>query len=890
MRGLTSSTLVVQSPGASAAARGCIAGFQVIGELEPSSHRYMVVDLAGGREASGYPVTWLDEVPPVGWHDEYRTTKLAFRRIDPGVFQMGSPEDEAGREVDEARHEVTLTKPYYIGIFETTQKQWERVQGNNPASLKGDMRPVDQVSYEDIRGASAGAGWPASPAVDADSFLGRLRSKTGLACLDLPTEAEWEYACRAGTTGPYNVDGKALDELGRYEGNWSDNRGGYAEYHTAVGWYAPNAWGLWDMHGNVGEWCIDWTASFGGAPETDPVGSWSGKLHTVRGGGWSSTMKNCRSAYRLYQNPNTRSDTIGFRTAVRPRRLTVTSERGNPSPGAGEHLVFDGTVTASVESPLRAGNGTYWVCTGWTGTGSVPATGTNTNVTFTIAEDSSITWNWTPPSRRLKVSVADGGSADFSEGWSEDGKTITVNVTRPAPGDELLVMGDAEGVRYIGDYAFTGSSLATISLPEGIETIGYRAFHTTPWFYAQPDDALMLLWLGEARERSFVYGWKGSFAAGTTLELPPGVSGIADKAFSRQTGLAAVSFPTGLVTIGVSAFSGCSGLTSLVLPEGLKTLWFGAFERCRGLTSVSLPEGVTLQDYAFDECSSLASVSLPDSTRSIGSHVFRGTRLLADQPDGLLRVGNFVCGWKGTMAEGTDVVIPAGTKGIADETFSQCGAMASVVLPEGLEWIGISAFGKCMGLTSLSLPTTLRRIDPMAFMSCSHLTGNVTIPSGVKEIADGRLHQLLFADERRHPRERHENRIAGVRGHGAEDGRPARRPQEDRDERLRQLRAGLRDDPRGCRLHRSRRLLQLHEADGHRLPRDEGPVDRHPEGRELEDGRSGDRRPLQRRRCRPLEPTWPERSIEGGAGFRAPFFSGERARPRSKGSSGPAKP
>ena len=144
-------------------------------------------------------------------NDTCRTTELWLRRIPRGTFTMGSPEDELGRNGDEVQHQVTLTQDYYIGVFEMTQKQYELVTGSNPSDFKGDTRPVECVSYYDLRGTSAegGAGWPAKGhAVDVNSFFGVLRAKTGLV-FDLPTEAQWEYACRAGTTTALN-SGKNL--------------------------------------------------------------------------------------------------------------------------------------------------------------------------------------------------------------------------------------------------------------------------------------------------------------------------------------------------------------------------------------------------------------------------------------------------------------------------------------------------------------------------------------------------------------------------------------------------------------------------------------------------------------------------------------------------------
>jgi hypothetical protein len=136
---------------------------------------YLVIDLAGGADATNYPVSTLAAVPSGGWMEEHRTTKLVLRRIPAGVFTMGSPSGELGRDSDETQHQVTLTKDFYIGVFEVTQEQWYRVMGDWPSYFNNvtyrDSRPVERVSYNDIRGSSAGAGWPGSAAVDAASFI-----------------------------------------------------------------------------------------------------------------------------------------------------------------------------------------------------------------------------------------------------------------------------------------------------------------------------------------------------------------------------------------------------------------------------------------------------------------------------------------------------------------------------------------------------------------------------------------------------------------------------------------------------------------------------------------------------------------------------------------------
>ena len=280
-------------------------------ENNQPTNTYMIIDLSGGTNAAKFAVSYRAYEPVGGWSEEYKTTKLVLRLVQPGTFTMGSPSDELGRYdlswVQETQHQVTLTKPFYVGVFEVTQKQYELIMGSNPSWYAGDARPVEHISYETIRGSEKGAGWPNSNEVDENSFFGILRSKTGKA-FDLPTEAQWEYACRAGTTTALN-SGKNLsdenecseaNEVGIYYGN-----GGWDLGTVTVGSFLPNAWGLYDMHGNVYEWCLDWfQKDLGANAVTDPMGAATGSGRSMRGGAWGSGVaKMLRSASRDMQNP-----------------------------------------------------------------------------------------------------------------------------------------------------------------------------------------------------------------------------------------------------------------------------------------------------------------------------------------------------------------------------------------------------------------------------------------------------------------------------------------------------------------------------------------------------------------------------------------------------------
>lgn len=289
-------------------------------EAKENWPRYLVVDLNTGA------ITTSSTGPDLS-DDTCRTTELWLRRIQKGTFTMGSPDTEVGRFSSETQHQVTLTEDFYIGVFPITQKQFFLVYGSNPSNYQGDTRPVEKINYGILRGESKGAGWPSSNEVDEDSFLGKLRAKTGRD-FDLPTEAQWEYACRAGTTTALNTgknltwpsQDSAMDEAGRYLSNQKDGRGGYSE-HTKVGSYLPNAWGLYDMHGNVRECCLDWyQKDLGNSAVTDPKGPATGTERSDRGGSFFFYAQHCRSATRNKLSPLGSSPFLGGRVA-----LTLTS-------------------------------------------------------------------------------------------------------------------------------------------------------------------------------------------------------------------------------------------------------------------------------------------------------------------------------------------------------------------------------------------------------------------------------------------------------------------------------------------------------------------------------------------------------------------------------------
>ena len=216
------------------------------------------------------------------------TIGMLFRRIEPGSFVMGSARGEAE---ERPPHKVTLTKPFLIGVYEVTQEQWEAVMGTNPSHFKNPQHPVENVSWN-----------------DAKQFCARL-SQREVATYRLPTEAEWEYACRAGTTTEHYW-GDTFDEA--YAWCVSNSEG----TSHPVGAKKPNPWGLYDMSGNVYEWCEDSLGAYPAEEQTDPLHSAASPWHVDRGGCWFNRGEYCRSADRGGRLADFRDFFVGFRVVL----------------------------------------------------------------------------------------------------------------------------------------------------------------------------------------------------------------------------------------------------------------------------------------------------------------------------------------------------------------------------------------------------------------------------------------------------------------------------------------------------------------------------------------------------------------------------------------------
>ena len=211
---------------------------------------------------------------------------MKFAWIPPGTFLMGSPPNEPKRSDDETQHKVTLTKGFWIGVHPVAQAQWQAVMGANPSHIKGDTCRSEQISWD-----------------DAVAFCEALGKKDGKA-YRLPTEAEWEYACRAGTTTPFHFGATISTDQANYDGNstYSNGKKGvYRQKTTPVGIFPANAWGLFDMHGNVWEWCADWYGPYPEEELKDPQVFVGGDRRVCRGGSWDGGPWYCRSAYRYWR-------------------------------------------------------------------------------------------------------------------------------------------------------------------------------------------------------------------------------------------------------------------------------------------------------------------------------------------------------------------------------------------------------------------------------------------------------------------------------------------------------------------------------------------------------------------------------------------------------------
>ncbi|MBT3196082.1 MAG: formylglycine-generating enzyme family protein [Gammaproteobacteria bacterium] len=237
------------------------------------------------------------------WTDPY--SGIEFVWIPAGEFMMGSPSSEPGRDDDERQHRVKLSEGYWLGRYEVTQRQWKKVMGNNPSKFTscGSDCPVEKISWEDTQ-----------------DFIRKLNGR-GNGSFKLPSEAQWEYAARAGTTTPFSFGNNITTSQANYDGNYPYNgnaKGRYRKTTVTVGSFPANRWGLHEMHGNVWEWLNDWKGNYPSGTVTDPEGPGSGQSRVLRGGGWNGYAKFLRSASRDYISPSGRDSLLGVRLMRQP--------------------------------------------------------------------------------------------------------------------------------------------------------------------------------------------------------------------------------------------------------------------------------------------------------------------------------------------------------------------------------------------------------------------------------------------------------------------------------------------------------------------------------------------------------------------------------------------
>ena len=246
--------------------------------------------------ASCFPIQAQPKDPPKPFTN---SIGMKFVWIPPGSFMMGSSKEEKERKDDETQHKVTLTKGYYLGAYHVTQEEWQAVMGNNPSFFKGEKNlPVERISWDQCQ-----------------DFCKKLREKDKKP-YRLPTEAEYEFACRAGTTTPFHFGATISTDRANYHGDYSyadGKKGVYRKKSIPVGSFPPNAWGLYDMHGNVWSRCQDWYGDYPQKAVVDPQGPATGKDRVMRGGAWGIPPDSIRSASRYKLVPTWGDDAIGLR-------------------------------------------------------------------------------------------------------------------------------------------------------------------------------------------------------------------------------------------------------------------------------------------------------------------------------------------------------------------------------------------------------------------------------------------------------------------------------------------------------------------------------------------------------------------------------------------------
>jgi uncharacterized repeat protein (TIGR02543 family) len=633
----------------------------------------------------------------------YYTTPYAILielvTIPAGTFTMGSPANEPNRLSNETQHEVTLTG-FRMGKYQVTQEQYESIMGTNPSFRTTPVspetstanRPVEQVSWYDalvfcnrlsmlggvspayrINGSTDPEDWGTVP-TNSDATWNAVQIVEGSTGWRLPTEAQWEYACRARTATAYNWGTDTIDPTQANFG-FSLNR------TTEVGSYASNAWGLYDMHGNVWEWCWDWIDNYDNEVRTDPTGPVSGSSRVRRGGSMGIPGEYLRSAMREYEVPNYRNNGTGFRL-VRPSTdsalaYTVIFTDGDTVLSDLTRTVTSGSTVTKPDDPAKDG----YIFDNWYSDSDLSAL-YNFSTPITGGTTLYAKWSFELPVRNVSLIVP----------YLETQAGTTANPANLSMQMDLGTMTQADsGWRQI--LAALNTAGKYVDLDLSCCTMSGTVFN--------PDYSVST---GKDKIVSIAL-------PNTAISITAGSSNTTS-AFYRFTALKSFS-GMGLTSIGNYAFHSRASLTQTSLPAGITSIGNRAFYDCTSLALTSLPAGInTIGDYAFRGCTDLALTELPAGTTSIGDGAFYYCASIA-------------------LTE-----LPAGITSIKVDTFNDCTSLALAELPAGITSIGESAFVDCTHLTEISLPSGLSSIGDSGFRNCTNLalvTCHATTPPTLKK-------------------------------------------------------------------------------------------------------------------------------------------------------------
>ena len=602
---------------------------------------------------------------------------MDFVLIHPGSFTMGS--DTSAAKNEKPAHKVTLTKPYYLGKYEVTQEQWEKLMGSNPSNFKGAKKPVEMVTWNDCQ-----------------YFLAKLKEKLPGQSFRLPTEAEWEYACRAGSTGDYCY-GDGEDSLAEYA--WYSGYSGSMAH--PVGAKKPNAWGLYDMHGNVWEWCADWVGDYPLGSLTDPTGPEKGSAWVFRGGSYGDAATACRSANRYGFGPAFRSYILGFRVAAVPAG-------GSP---AGTSAV----ATTQEQFTYTTENGAITI-TGYTGTdatatipvtiGGHPVTGIADQAFKSCA---SLT-NMTIPANVTIIG---------KEAFAGCAKLISVYFKGDAPGG--------------GSYSsmFDGANNASVYYLPG--TKGWSAtYGGRPAFLPAQD--FKCTTAGNAITVTKYTGPGGDVVIPDKINGLP-VTIIADGAFQNCSELNSVTISNSVTTVGNWAFAGCTKLTSVMIPATVTSIQAAPFAHCDKLVSFVVDKAnsaySSVNGIIFDKMGTslvicpaglAGTFAIPDKVTVISPWAFVGCKKL------------------------TGITFPKSLATIGSCAFWECTGLTNIVIPSSIQTLGIKAFVGCSGLTDVTIPDSIASIPKQTFSSCINLR-RVVIARSVATIEQGAFYDCQNLQE-----------------------------------------------------------------------------------------------------------------------------------------------